>query len=372
MKINKTSLIKAFRKVARPVHAVLKHPVNLSFALLFPFTFKRLTIAMVAHGLLHPIIGMNFFDSADKYLEKNGLDPKIAAELCDDRNIRVRNKDTVLGFAHSALDLPTFLMMPAHVLGMATGNSGFYAMKPYVTFGKTAYITLEGFEDFHLKDQIDAFTGIPVDDIENIPVTREEFYWFAVFHEMRHLDKDNSADEKPFFECDADFYAVEKAVEVFKNENIRDFVKYLRVFGEGKTHETAIYLEKKMDSGDLPPNAAFRAGLIEAEAFMKMYLDVDSDGNVSNTEGDKEKDPYYLRRCEAYYNVLLNHQDEMSDIAFRRAEIYLEAVNYFVPSKMKPEWKAIIGIQDEKNKPASTANRKDPLTYTLNPARLSG
>lgn len=42
--------------------------------------------------------------------------------------------------------------------------------------------------------------------------------------------------------------------------------------------------------------------------------------------------PAFIRHQYAYREVLKRHADELSPLARRRAELYIEAVEYFVPS----------------------------------------
>lgn len=273
----------------------------------------------------HPLLGKSF-QTGEDFLKDRGIDPAIATMLSDDTTIRVRDRNLV-GALHSLTDLPTII---------GAGFGGFlYGSKhnAYMTKGwigqheilfNNGMVTLP-YSDVSARERISAFTDIPEDLIENVPITDEEFYNFIVFHEFRHADDDNTILPEPLVEAEADAYAMAASLEVDKNPAIVDVITSSRAMHDiASSHNTGMFLDA-LRRGEQPRHHAFMQGSTVIVFGLAQDYIIKSDPR-----------PDFVKLTEALVSVLEDFSDELSSSDKRRAELYIESAQYFAPSSVAP------------------------------------
>lgn len=314
-----------FTQAARAVNAANRKTfglVKLTAAyLFFPARIRGMLAVLLVSQMGFPLTGL-MFPTAEEYLEQNGLDPAIAKELSDSE-IRVRTKDTA-GYMHSLLELPTFVGIGFHYLMLQTDYNA------YATRG----IPLGGYSGYELLNQchttmpgnnttvdgwVRAFTGIPKNLQPVFPVSDHEMLMTIAFHEFRHCDTGNYQGV-PMTEGDADYFALKKAADVFDNPEIIPFFIHLRAMAFDDDHNTALYLDHKYRGLRVPSEQLIQHANKEAHEYARIYL----------PDGDERYDA--ITYANAYKKVLTHHRHEMSALAARRAEMFIESAQYFAPS----------------------------------------
>jgi hypothetical protein len=274
---------------------------------------------ILAHQLIQPALG-NMFPTAEEYLEEQGIDPKVA-EILSDTEIRVRERD-FWGKLHAANDIPTALgaittLMALEHPGQAYASRGLLIDQCRVMLQE---------KDVTARDFISMLSGIPVDRIENIPMSDKESRLTVAFHEFAHCDSENSKDFPPIPESDADFRAALQTMEVLDNTEIAKTLLYARAMSkQAHDHDTALYLDAKLRGVDAPKAAEMTEPTDHAFKLAEIYV-------ARNMAGDFN--PHYVKTAKALQAVLEDHGDLLSDLGKRRAELYIEAVEYFVPDAL--------------------------------------
>ncbi len=301
-----------------------------SHYIIIPRSVKSLVAIFLVSQLGFPLSSV-MFPTAQDYLEKNNLDPKIADELSN-RKIRVRSRNTP-GLVHSFLELPTLYFLPGQ-RKMLKNPYNAYATMGLSLFGHSTYtvmnmcnVTLPD-KEMTTKDMINFMTGIPKEQIERAPVSDRAAFFTIAFHEFRHCDKKNHNNIIPLTEGDADFFALRKAASVFANPEIITTWLHIRAMAFDDSHNTALYLDAKYRGLPLPSEALIHHANKAALVYAQLYLQ------------EEDKRPGYLQYRSAFKMALKRHSHEMSALEIRRTELYIEAAEYFAPTATgvkKPE-----------------------------------
>jgi len=292
--------------------------------------------------LLHQLLQSGtalLFPTAEEYLQSQGLDPGYAQQLSD-KEIRVRSRN-VWGTLHALNDLPTILGIayiamvqstPEQAYAISEGTLPLHEVSGYFNVLNQCRVLLEDKEKTTARSFISLLSGIPEDEIENVPVSDKEMSNTVAFHEFAHCSSKN--DEEPGLgEMDADARGVWLAAEALNNPEIIRVFLYTRAMStRTNSHDTALYLDAKMRREILPTAYELITDEPTNDAFALARL------YERNHMGDFTR-PAYIRKAEALKAVLKQHADLLSPMAKRRAELYIEAVEYFVPTAagVKPQ-----------------------------------
>ena len=294
--------------------------------LVLPLSLPLAAGVLAASQLLAPLSGM-LFPTAEEYLEKRGYDPKIAAALSD-HEIRIRSRDAA-GLTHAALDFPTIFAISAK-LPLLTDPYNAYAYKGISFGGMSTYdvfnqcqVLMPG-EDNKAGAFMSRVTGIPEEMIENFPVSDEELFMTIAFHEFRHCHTDNDR-ITPMTEGDADDFALKTSLEIFKNKELVPAWIYFRAMAFDDEHNSALYLDHLYRGLPVPSEKLIHHANKEAAIFAALYLDM------------TDSRPPHVRHAAAFRMALEQNGHEMSALAKRRAQLYIEAAEYFAPSSMGVE-----------------------------------
>jgi hypothetical protein len=342
-------LKRSFESVARPIRALNKNTFGLlrltASYLFMPARIRDILAILVVSQAATPLSGY-MFPTAEEYLESHDIDPSIAAELSD-VEVRVRERDA-LGYTHSLLELPTFLAIGLKTNMLDTDYQA-YATRGIPLFGYSGYellnqchTTMPG-KDTTVEGWISAMTGIPASHQKEFDITEKEIFITIAFHEFRHCSTDNDQGI-PMTEGDSDYFALKKAVEAFDNEELIPFFIHLRSMAFQDVHNTSLYLDYKYRGLRVPSEDLIIHANREAHEYAKIYL----------PEFDETQyRPSYLQYRRAFLQVLENHRHEMSALAARRAELFIEATNYFTPYFSQPNF-----TKDSKQEIKQSSNLK--------------
>ncbi len=312
----------------------------------FKKKFARVTRATGVFAgllLLHQVLQSStalLFPTAEEFLEKEGLDPAIAQQLSD-KKIHVRSQN-FWGKLHSINELPTIFgaAFMGGIIELMPGQS-YTVREPLIILNRfgsfdklnRCRMTLQDEEKTTTKNWISFVTDIPEKDIRTIPVTDKESFLAVTFHEFAHCHRKNGQAGK-MSEINADARGAWKAAEALDNPEIiklflyaramktNKFVRTGRIEIEFPGHNAALYLDAKLRGTPLP----------KASELSKLN---DNVFDLSRIFAEKNKDtikgPDYRRTALALQGVLDHHGDLLSKLEKRRAELYIEAVEYFVP-----------------------------------------
>ena len=281
------------------------------------------------------------FPTGQDFLRKEGLDPALATQLSD-KKIRVRSRD-FWGKAHALNDAPTILGIAVMGLVQSSPEQAYAIPNQIVPLHKlsTSFnvlnqcrVLLEDKEKTTAKDFVSFLTKIPKENIEHVPITDRESFLSVTFHEFAHCDSKNR-DAGPLSEMDADSRGVWLAAQTLKNPEIIKVFLYARAMStKSHGHDTALYLDAKIRNQPLPKelSPAFKRPTDDVFALVDLYKN-----NYRGADGKRvlarEKDtPDYIKKAMMLKAVLEHHSDLLSDLGKRRAELYIEAVKYFIPS----------------------------------------
>ena len=292
--------------------------------LVLPLSLTAAAGAVVTSQLLAPMTG-RLFPTAEDYLKQRGIDPEIISELSD-REIRVRSRN-FSGITHAVFETPFTVpslytrrkILAAPYNAYATRGIRIDNLSLYNIFNRC--MVMMPSEDISAKKFISIATGIPEDMIEDIPVTDTEMFMTIGFHEFRHCHTDN-ASIAPLTEGDADIGAIRASMKVFKNPEIFPMWLHFRAMALDDEHNTSLLLDHARRSLDIPSMELIHHANKEALILARVYLDTDSDR------------PHHIRYAEAFKMALEINGHTMSALAKRRAELYIEAAEYFAPTSM--------------------------------------
>lgn len=287
-------------------------------------------IVLTGHQLIHSGTGM-FFPTAEDYLKSQGLDPKLAAQLSDN-TIRVRQHD-FWGRLHAANDLPSagmlFSLLMINMPGQAHAipNHGSvinHALRftPFNNFVQCP-VMLQS-PGITARETVAMLGNVPAKQIERIQITDRESQLAVAFHEFRHCASANALDGS-LREADSDGTGVGLLAKTLGNPEIARTMLYTRALGtQAHDHDTALAMDMMMRGRQLPlDDKSVQQATRDAFAFADMYVR----NNAFNPMPDNET----LTMALALRDGLANYDELFSPLAKRRAELYIEAVEYFMP-----------------------------------------
>jgi hypothetical protein len=295
-----------------------------------------LTGVLVAHQAVHTGTGL-LFPTGEDYLKSQGLNPALAEKLSD-RPIRVRERNAA-GLIHAANDLPT-------IFGLATGvamlgmegqayaipgeNTPGNIILQYTPLAQYTHCSVMTQGNVSARTTIAALGNISEGQIENIRISDRESQLMVVFHEFRHCDSHNRRLDGRVAEHDADVNGVLTLAKELKNPEIARTMLYARALGTiAHGHDTALYLDAAMNNRPLPESAAELTRPTEdafdlASLYLRNRLDKDySRGALHNNP---------TLTAYALTQVMKDYGELLSPTGQRRAELYIEAVQYFMPN----------------------------------------
>ena len=287
-----------------------------------------LALVLAGHQVLHTGTGM-LFPTGEDYMQSQGLDPALARQLSDN-TIRVRQRD-FWGTLHAANDLPTIFGLATTITMMSIpgqayaipGHNGTGALLRHTPLGQYLHCSVMLQDDVTARETVATLAGVSPHQIENIKISDHESRLAVAFHEFRHCDSDNAANEG-LAEGDADARGILLLAETLKNPEIARTMLYARALSQrAHSHDTALYLDAAMRGEPLPADIEETAQpTSDAFALADIYM---RSAMADDPRSTPVKTAVALRAIIARYGELL------SPAAQRRAELYIEAVAYFMP-----------------------------------------
>jgi hypothetical protein len=307
-------------------------------------------IVLTGHQIVHSGTGM-LFPTAEDYLKSQGLDPKLAVELSDN-TIRVRQHD-FWGRLHAAHDLPSIgfifssamINMPGQAHAIPNHDSLINHALLFTPFSNFVQcpVMLQS-PEITARDTVAMLGDIPKGRIERLQITDRESQLAVAFHEFRHCASANALDGS-LREADSDGTGVGLLAKTLGNPEIARTMLYARALGtEAHGHDTALAMDMVMRGRQLPlDDEAVQQATRDVFNFAHMYM--------SNNAFDPMPLNDSLKYALALRDGLANYGELFSPMAKRRAELYIEAVEYFMPDA----WEA---ARQSKASPIFTAPAK--------------
>lgn len=315
-------------------HAAVKGTLN-------TFRFAGiLTGVYIANQIIQPATA-TFFDSAEDFLTAQNIDPDIAAELSDNQ-IYIR-PHTFWGRAHELGDFPTIAgaigryFMPIDETNAMAFRRGM--MNPLNgRFFNQCHVTLQG-ESVTAADTLNMLAGRDTltakrTPLENVPLTDEQSRVAVAMHEFAHCHTDNIADIT-LAEADADLRGLSMASEVYDNPEIFTAIMYARALNTSNSlHNTSLYLDENRgtdtrpdtaDNDDLSLSIIFGSGASGPTEDVFDLARIYSNGTFPSFNK--------VLQARILNSMLEEHGQLLSEDARRRGELFVEAAEYFFPSK---------------------------------------
>lgn len=285
---------------------------------------------LVAHQVVHSGTGM-LFPTAEDFLAARGLDPALAQQLSDHK-IRVRSRD-FWGTTHALNDIPTIFGLAMTGVAMATPGQA-YAVPGHGSVLDMALrasplahwahcpVMLQA-EDVTVRDTVAALGNIQPRHIEQTRISDEDSRMAVAFHEFRHCHTANH-EGHDMAEADSDVNGVLLYAQVRDNPEIARHFLYARALSRtAHGHDTALALDAAINGTAAPESAAATArptadAFALADIYMRQFMAADLR-------------PTPVKTAHALQRVMTEHGALFSDAAKRRAELYIEAVQYFMP-----------------------------------------
>lgn len=336
-KAKKTGIIRRkFNAIAKGIYdsvpktpwQVTKKALSASRAyFILPFSLKGVFLA-VAFSQVVPPLTAPLFPSAEDYLKDKGFDPEIVNQLAPDEDIRIRSRN-LPGKIHAMIDAPLFLGAPQ--LQLMSDVTAYAIKNPLFD---QCRVMLPN-ENITAKQVISTFARIPPQLIENVPISDKEAFYTIAFHELRHCsDKNRTEPGINLIEGNADLEAIDIAAETFNNPELKKTFMYLRALSFEPTHDGTLYLDANINDTDLIFKELGASANEEVRIYMEKYYEGPLDKGVALPiiGGGGYVNLNIFRAYLALETALENHRDDMSSNAVRRAELFMEAVEYFSPS----------------------------------------
>lgn len=282
--------------------------------------YAKAAIYSLTYLVLQPAATF-LFPSAEKILEKNGLNPELAQELAPGKKIYVR-EDNFLGNLHVIMDQPLLFLPFNHmywsddVRAYAQPGERFLGISRPSLYIKNPEITIDSF-----KKAVEG-TSVLIDPGKCFPSHSESFLK-TLLHEIRHCsDANQSLTSTLAMESDADYHAISilarEAGDPFLPES---FVNFQAMFSAAETHDDALYLDAMFNKKSVPSFNDIRQANREARVIYDSLY-----GKVL-VEAMGGCDPQYNLPSCAYDEKA--EMAKMSELGRRRAQFYDASIRKF-------------------------------------------
>lgn len=244
---------------------------------------------------------------AQDFLNKHGIDPQTASTLAGGRHLYLNldeKRDT--GGDQSVASSLT----PA----------------PIVDFFNICTLHIAAGRLSDLKAFISERTGIPLDQIENLPVSQKDMMSVILLHEIVHCDRtkhDPASEYNNEIHSDTEAAAAANAAG---NPAAAGFLKMFRALDiNHPTHTTALGLDAAEHGATHPPEGAIRAALLQLFDF-----EIRNAPELVKREL-QTKTPDVAARVSLYRRSLDNPEIALPPMVRRTMALYVEGAQYFAP-----------------------------------------
>lgn len=297
------------------------------------------------------------FESGGEYLERHGVKADIVNDLAPGRNVYVYGEGVPDGaFRHLhksylkaerdyknpyAADLGTvsraFNAINTYFDNLLGHESGLaQALQPVSGQANNCFIRLPD-QDVDIRWYVNLMTGLPLDLIETIPFSKEQFRLKSFFHEIGHCPQ-----EIPLWslfetlaegEVQADVNGIPLFAAVKNDYVMAEYALHMRALGalglrpgthpaydDAFTHATALALDAALRGVQQPP----------LQDAVDAYRSLEERIFAAPSFLHKEGLPYMLRIAAALRDIQA-YGPPLQPLEQRAAELYLEGIRAFAP-----------------------------------------
>lgn len=317
-----------FAKAKKPLKLTLKYAV-LPLALTF-------TGAVAAH------FGSSFLlPTAEEYAKKKGHNSHFVRNFVT-RNVRIQDLSTFTGRLHARssyiynpFDLdPLKIDLQEAKTSLTVQDVEWWDIKRHLMkLFNVSYIKMPA-QKTTLTETLSKHYRIKKEWFESDILSPEEANFITFMHELAHT-RQNGSDTPRMAEAIPDIIAIDSCKEKFDIEKIKTAWIHTRALSFGSDHDNCLYLDahynnrRKPDEDDMS-YASFLV-FYEAEKINSPYGPINT---LDIKFGDFGNNPLFLASCVDRFESLLREK-KLWGSSRQRAEMFLEAVDFFSPSFKK-------------------------------------
>lgn len=287
-------------------------------------------LLLIAHQVIQGGTG-TLFPTGEEYLRAQNLDPALVQELSD-RPMRIRGRG-FWGRLHAMNDMPTIvgvmsgvglMALPGNAYAMPGENRGNLLSRVLPPAFTHCRVMLQG--DVDARTTLALLANMPREKLEHVPLTDREAQLAVAFHEMAHCHSGNRANAP---EGDADARGIGALAKALDRPEIAQAFLYARALNaNASSHDTALYFDAARQGKTLEPAVSAESGRASRDIFTLSAI------FMRNVQRDDGRDIHVLRAL-AMKQLLHGYGNLLDDKAKRRATLYIEAVDYYMPQAMR-------------------------------------
>lgn len=299
--------------------------------------FAAFMIVMGVNQGVQQISGLTF-EAAQQYLQKAGYPEHVIKELAAE-NIRVRNRDTY-GMIHTWHDYPPFMSL---VLESQTGRAGNDALtapgtglgtllntnkwlkmvKPYMKPYLARFVTLPAPGTTGL-DAVSQLGEIPKELLSGLPSDDQKIKQAMMLYIFRLLDSEKDLGSFESKSAEAYVYAFQAISEMYNDPAFARIALHMSALDfddDMMAHHEALIIEAHFSGAPHPKEK-------DTEKAVQELRDLFPERYNSYEEGA-------VKKTQVIQDIIQNKRASLSPLALRRAELYIEAVEYFAPALLQ-------------------------------------
>ncbi|MGH1376237.1 MAG: hypothetical protein ACRBCK_07805 [Alphaproteobacteria bacterium] len=272
------------------------------------------------------------FDDAEEYLKQAGYPQHVISEFSDD-NIKVRHRNRA-GIAHTAHDAPPLISLfsettnkrlshdaiPSTNGGLGTFlnmNKWLKTAKPYVKNYLNQFVTLPR-EDATSQEIISQLREVPEEFLSSLDANDEKLRQAMVLYALKCVEHENEGEDIENSKVDALVYAFETVSDMHDDPSLKEMIfPIIAIDYENMAYDNALAFDAKLSGKPIPDVSDVK------DALMELY-------DLFPDEHNKYSDDM-VSKLEVFQDILEQHSGELSPLAHRRAEIFVEGAKYFSP-----------------------------------------
>ena len=331
---------------------------------LWPTSFKKFVGAVLLQQALHFGIGSLIYPNIEDFLIDGGFDEETASELSTwiPNIITPLPQDRSIGdHLFSLTEMPTLPL----ILFNAYSNM-FYSLGHATTLGACS-ISAESFNAFSASEKLDAYVGVGGELISDIPNLNQLVFNHITLHEQGHCspkllqlhdliyillaseERYRAYEMREELNSDLEsLQSLEMASANINQGDVESFILYYRAISRTHLifsdrdfeHDIALQLYAAINRIELPTTDE----ILQSREEISILVRKSRASRGLQTRSDSEWRDYIPNyeswtpegtRVVDFYVDIIQEILEENDLGFwaqKRAELYLEAVQYFVPS----------------------------------------
>lgn len=279
------------------------------------------------------------FDDAEEYLKQAGYPEYVVSEFSDD-NIKIRHRNRV-GIAHTAHDAPPLISFFSEVTSdrlkndaVPSTNGGLGTLlnmnkwlkmaKPYAKDYLNQFVTLPR-EDATSQEIIAQFREVPEELLNSLDVEDEKLRQAMVLYALKLVEHENQGEDVDNSKVDALVYAFDTVSEMHNDPSLKEMVFPLVAIDFEK-----LDIDDSALAFDAYSSGAPELDKREVREAIRELADLFPEGHNQYSDD-------MVSKLRVFQNILEQHGEELSPLAYRRAEMFIEGVEYFVPELLSQD-----------------------------------